>query len=213
MSNVKNRITMTVVCLLALVALLLGLFISQRWHLTTSLDKSQLQGTFLDKPRKVSAFALTGIDNVAFNNTSLNGHWTMMFFGFTNCASICPTTMAELGKMYRILEKKGAKNMPLVVMVSVDPERDSLSKLNHYVKAFDSHFYAARGDERSITAMTKEMGIAYTKIMPETVEDSQNYDIEHTGTIMLFNPKGELSAFFTTPHSASLLAKEYLLVS
>ena len=213
MPSVKKRIIMTVSILLAFVALVAGIYISQQFYLSKDLDKSQLHGTFLDKPRQVSAFSLMGIDKIPFNNASLKGHWTMMFFGFTNCGSICPTTMADLGKMYQILEKKGAKQMPQVVMVSVDPARDSLDKLNHYVKAFDKHFYGARGDENAIKAMTKEMGVAYTKIMPEALEDSQNYDIEHTGTVMLFNPDGELSAFFTTPHDALILAKEYLLVS
>ncbi len=213
MSNLKKRMSITAVFFIALVALLSGMLISQRVHLTKGLAKSQLHGTFLDKPRKVASFALMGIDNAPFNNASLKGHWTMLFFGFTNCGSICPTTMAELAKMYRILEKKGTKKLPQVVMISVDPERDSLKKLNQYVKAFDPHFYGARGDETLIAAMTKEMGVAYIKIMPEAIEDAQNYDIEHTGTVMLFNPQGELSAFFTMPHDASSLAKEYLLVS
>jgi protein SCO1/2 len=156
---------------------------------------------------------LTGIDNAPFTNASMKGHWTMVFFGFTNCGSICPTTMAELGKMYHLLEKKSAKNLPQVVMISVDPERDNLDKLSHYVKAFDPHFYGARGDESAVNAMTKEMGVAYAKIATPTDANPQNYDIEHTGTVMLFNPNGELSAFFTMPHYASSLAKDYLMLA
>lgn len=214
MVNKKNRILINVVALLGLVALLSGIFISQQVQFKKHIDKSSLHGTFLDKSRNVSAFSLTGIDGAVFNNASLKGHWTMMFFGFTNCGSICPTTMAELAKMYRLLETKGAKHMPQVVMVSVDPARDSLKKLNHYVKAFDAHFYAARGNEPTIQAMTKEFGIAYAKIIPEgSISNAEHYDIEHTGTVMLFNPSGELSAFLTTPHDASILANEYLLVS
>ena len=127
---------MTVAGLLALVALVLGVFISQFVHMNKGIDVRQFNGTLLDKPREVRPFALTGIDNVSFNNASLQGHWTMMFFGFTSCSSICPTTMAELGKMYRLLEEKGVKTLPRVVMVSVDPERDSLDKLNHYELSF-----------------------------------------------------------------------------
>ena len=203
---------MTVAGLLALVALVLGVFISQFVHMNKGIDVRQFNGTLLDKPREVRPFALTGIDNVSFNNASLQGHWTMMFFGFTSCSSICPTTMAELGKMYRLLEEKGVKALPSVVMVSVDPGRDSLDKLDHYVKAFNPHFYGARGDEKSINKITQEMGIAYAKIALQGSVDAQNYDIEHTGTVILFNPQGELSAFFTVPHKAPLLAKDYLLL-
>lgn len=212
MSNQKNHIMITVACLLGIAALVLGLFVAQHINLNRSRELSEFHGTILDTPRAVNAFKLMGIDNVPFNNASLQGHWTIVFFGFTNCGSICPTTMAELGKMYRLLEEKGEKKLPQVVMVSVDPSRDNLKKLEHYVKAFDPHFYGARGDEDSVEEMSNEIGIAYTKIVRQGNEDSSNYDIEHTGTIILFNPKGELSAFFTMPHQAPLLAKDYLLL-
>ena len=208
MPNKKNRITITVASLLAFIALVLGAYISYEVHSTKHINASEFNGTLLDKPREVNSFLLMGTDNVSFNNASLQGHWTMVFFGFTNCGTICPTTMANLAKMYHLLEDKGVKKLPQVVMVTVDPERDSLEKLARYVNSFDPHFYGARGDEASIKVMTRELGIAYAKI----VQNSQNYNIEHTGTVILFNPEGKLSAFFTTPHEVSLLVKDYLLL-
>ena len=136
----------------------------------------------------------------------------MVFFGFTHCGYMCPTTMAELGKTYRLLAEKGVSPLPQVVMISVDPDRDSLVKLGHYVKAFDPHFYGARGSEASIKSMSSEMGIAYLKVADKDAKNTNNYDIEHTGSVMLFNPKGELAAFFTSPHQADLLAKDYTLL-
>lgn len=212
MPDKTKRLTLTVAFLLAIVALSMGLFVSQHMNTKKVVDASQLSGTLLEEPRAVNAFALTGIDHKPFDNASLQGSWTMMFFGFTHCGSMCPTTMAELGKMYRLLEEKGVKKLPKVVMISVDPKRDNLDKLGHYVKAFDRHFYGAIGHEDAIKDLTQEMGIAYLKVAPNGVDDSENYDIEHTGTIMLFNPKGQLVAFFTTPHHAEMLAKDYMLL-
>lgn len=212
MFNKNKRIKITVTSLMALIALILGLFVSQHIYLNKTVNMSQFNGTLLDKPREVSAFALTGIDKSPFNNASLQGRWTFVFFGFTSCGTVCPTTMAELAKMYRLLEEKGTKILPQVVMVSVDPARDSLATLGHYVKAFHPNFYGVRGDEASINLMTKEMGIAYMKVALPGSNDLQHYDIEHTGTVMLFNPQGKLSGFFTTPHQASLLAQDYLLL-
>lgn len=208
----NNRIVISLIGLLAFMALIAGLYTAQSVQNGIG-DMRKFQGTFLDKPRTVKPFKLTGIDGIPFSNASLEGQWTMVFFGFTSCGSICPTTMAELGKMYRLLQKKGTKKLPQVVMISVDPERDSLDKLTQYVKAFDSHFYGASGNEHLINAMTKEMGIAYSKVAPKADEDPQSYEIEHTGTIILFNPQGQLSAFFTMPHYASSLAKDYLLLA
>ncbi|WP_133128909.1 SCO family protein [Legionella nagasakiensis] len=212
MANKKNGVTLTVVVLVAFVALISGVFFSQYIHKTKKIDESKFHGTLLNEPREVNSFALTGTDQQPFNNASLQGQWTMMFFGFTNCGYLCPTTMAELGKMYRLLEEKRVKTLPKVVMVSIDPKRDNLEKLEHYVHAFNPNFYGARGDKRTIRAMTRELGIAYAKIALKNNEDPQNYDIEHTGTVLLFNPKGQLSAFFTVPHQADNLADDYLLL-
>jgi protein SCO1/2 len=214
MSTQKNRVTSTVIVLLVFMALIAGLFVSQHLHSKKKVDLSEFNGTLLQKPRGVNQFALTGIDNQPFTNESLKGQWTMVFFGFTNCGFVCPTTMAELAKMYRILEEMKVKPLPKVVMISIDPERDNPEKLNSYVKAFHSHFYGARGGEDVVRGMTKEMGIAYTKIALSASADKESYDMQHSGAVILFNPKGELSAFFTTPHQAGLLAKDYsLLVS
>lgn len=205
-------VTLTVTILLALASLFTGIFVSQHLHFKKKIDTAQFHGTYLENPRTVNQFHLTGIDQKPFENDSLQGQWTLVFFGFTNCGYLCPTTMAELGKMYRILEDKGIKNLPRVVMISIDPDRDSLDKLGGYVKSFHGTFYGARGEEDSIKLMTREMGIAYAKVINKESENPENYDVQHSGAVMLFNPQGELNAFFTTPHHADLLAKDYMLL-
>lgn len=210
----KNSIMKTVLVSLGIIGLSLGLFVSQYFHRTSTIDMSQFHGTWLDKPREVKAFELMGTDNEVFNNAKLEHQWTMMFFGFTSCSSICPTTMAELGKMIQLLEARGVKLLPQVVLVSLDPERDSLETLKQYVTAFNPNFYGARGEsEDSVKAMAEEMGVAYMKVAPVNSVDEKNYNIEHTGTVMLFNPQGKLSAFFTMPHKAQSLADDYQLAA
>ncbi|CEK11438.1 SCO family protein [Legionella hackeliae] len=214
MSANINPKTLIGVIALALVAILGGVLVAQHVNAGKKIDPEQFNGTFLETPREINQFALTGIDNQPFNNQSLKGQWTMVFFGFTNCGYLCPTTMSELAKMYRTLEEEGIQPLPRVVMISIDPERDNLEKLDHYVKAFNPHFYGARGTDEIVKQMTHEMGVAYAKIAIPNSNDPNNYDVQHSGAVMLFNPQGELNAFFTTPHQANLLAKDYqLLVS
>lgn len=214
MSNLKNRINFTVLALFAFAALMAGLFTAQYFPLKKTLDRQQFHGTLLSKPREISAFSFTGIDNEDFTNASLRGQWTMVFFGFTNCGYMCPTTMAQLGKMYRQLTEKKINPLPNVVLITLDPERDNLETLSHYVKAFDPHFYAARGSEEEVKLMAEEIGVAYAKVSLPRTAASQGYDIQHSGAILLFNPQGELIAFFTNPHEALLLAQDYqMLVS
>ncbi|MGQ3888089.1 SCO family protein [Legionella sp. CNM-1927-20] len=198
----------------AFIALTMGITLSNSLYKEKKIDPEQFHGTLLQKPREIQQFSLTGVDNQSFNNKSLHGKWTMVFFGFTSCGYLCPTTMSELAKMYRILEQEHIKPLPQVVMISIDPNRDTLDKLRSYVTSFDSHFYGARGEESIVKRMTHEMGVAYSKVSLPNAKEPENYDMQHSGAVMLFNPKGELSAFFTTPHQAALLAKDYqLLVS
>ncbi len=211
--NLKAKgVTFTVVILLALAGLFSGIFVGQHMHFKKKIDVANFHGTYLENPRTINQFSLTGTDQKTFDNASLQNQWTLVFFGFTNCGYLCPTTMAELGKMYRILESKGVKDLPHVVMISIDPDRDDQEKLGKYVTSFHPDFYGARGDDISIKAMTREMGIAYAKIMDKDSNDPKNYDVQHSGAVMLFNPQGELNAFFTTPHRADLLAKDYMLL-
>lgn len=207
-----NGVNVTVVIMLAIAGLFTGLFVYQHVSFNKKIDPDQFHGTYLNNPRTVNAFSLMGTDEKTFDNSSLKDQWTMVFFGFTNCGYLCPTTMAELGKMYRILENQGVKKLPRIVMISIDPERDSLDKLGNYVTSFHKSFYGAKGDELSIKSMTREMGIAYSKIINKDSKDPQDYDMQHSGAVMLFNPKGELNAFFTTPHNAEFLAKDYILL-
>lgn len=210
----KKSIALTVIILLTLIALCAGSFIMQHLRQQSRNDLGKFHGTFLLKPREINQFSLLGIDNQPFDNSSLKGQWTMIFFGFTNCGHLCPTTMVELAKVYRQLEQDGIKELPKIVMITIDPERDDLEKLAKYVKAFNPHFYGARGSDEVIKQMTREMGVAYSKIeLPHTGEENY-YDVHHSGAVMLFNPKGELSAFFTTPHQARMIVQDYkLLVS
>lgn len=208
----KNGIRYTVALLLCLGGLFAGIFVYQHLHMQKKVDVSQFHGTYLEHPRTVNQFNLVDTQQKPFNNSSLQGQWTLVFFGFTNCGYLCPTTMAELAKTYRLLEEKKVKNLPHVMMISIDPERDSSERLAHYVTSFHPSFSGARGDETMVKSMTREMGIAYAKVINKESDDPKNYDVQHSGAVMLFNPQGELNAFFTTPHHADSLAKDYMLL-
>lgn len=210
--KLKKNTSLQLALFTAILALVVGLGFSYFWNTHNSLKASALHGTYLENPRTINEFSLKGTDNKPFDNASLQGQWTMVFFGFTSCGYLCPTTMAELGKMYRILEKKGVQPLPRVIMVTLDPKRDDINKLGDYVRTFDPHFVGAKGNEEVVARMTREMGVVYEKVSVPNSRNANNYDIQHTGTVMLFNPQGKLNAFFTTPHKAELLAQDYALL-
>ncbi|MDX2346345.1 MAG: SCO family protein [Legionella sp.] len=174
--------------------------------------RDAFHGTLLNAPRPMQDFSLMSTNGTPFSQNNLKNHWTMMFFGFTRCGFVCPTTMAELGKMYRLLENQHVSPLPQVLMVSIDPARDDITQLKRYVTAFHPKFQGAKGSEEMTRAMTHALGVAYAKIATNPNAPATEDDIEHTGAVMLFNPDGHLAAFFTTPHQAKYLADDYELL-
>lgn len=211
MLNTKKRISLTIGALACFAALVLGIFVAQHAPDEQKKLREQFQGTLLDQPRDMHRFNLIGIDEKKFTRKSLKNHWTLVFFGFTNCESICPLTMAELGKMYRLLKKQHVSEAPRVVMISIDPARDTVAALSHYVKSFNPHFYGAVGSDKAVRDLTRELGVVYMRQEAQQGRAVENYNIQHSGTIMLFNPHGQLMAFFTPPHAAAALAADYEL--
>lgn len=197
------------IILIIFLGTLTGLYFSK----PKTIDLSKFNGTFLQTPRDLKPFTLIGTNNQPFTNTNLKNKWTMIFFGFTRCGYVCPTTMAELANMYQSLKEKNNKLIPNVVMISIDPERDSIQKLDYYVKAFNPNFFGATGASRLIQEITQEMGIAYAKIDLPDANHTQQYDIQHSGAVMLVNPEGKLQAFFTPPIKASALVDDLSLLS
>jgi protein SCO1/2 len=86
-------------------------------------------------------------------------------------------------------------------MISVDPSRDNPTRLKHFVTAFHPHFYAATGSPQQIQALSQPLGIAYSA--------NTKTGIEHSGSIIVLNPEGQVTAYLTPPHQAKLLAEDY----
>ena len=163
-SNLKLILTlMTVIT----VVVVIGLFFNiHKAHQTEQLaHQIKIDGTILSKSRRIHPFQLTDETGKSFSNTNLKGHWTLMFFGFTNCGYVCPTTLSALGKMYTNLSAHlPPALLPQVVMVSVDPERDSVQRLKAYVKTFNPAFVGVRGSIEQTKTLANQMSVVFMKI-------------------------------------------------
>ena len=168
----------------------------------------KIDGLYLTTPKEMINFELTDNQGKTFTKANLNGHWTMMFFGFTNCGMVCPVTMAELNGMYKILQQKLPDNqLPEVVMVSVDPERDTVERMDEFVNAFNPHFIGARAEMPQIATLETALHLAAVKM--QVGEKKEQYTINHSAEIMVFNPQGQLQAFLSYPHKAQRMAEDY----
>lgn len=160
-------------------------------------------GTLLQPPRALPAFALTDADGKPFTNASLQDHWTVIFVGFTTCPDICPATlttmksvMADLGPLAERVQ---------MMLLSVDPERDTPERLKSYVQYFDPRFTAATGPNPELDKLARAMSFVYTKVPGATPE---TYTMDHSAALMLINPEGQLAGFFTAPHRRAALAAD-----
>lgn len=154
------------------------------------------------------------VTTAQFTNENLKGHWTLLFFGFTNCPALCPTTMAELSKAYKTLTEDKYSPMPQVVFVSVDPERDTLDKVTQFAHAFNPDFIGARtSDEKMLTQMTHETDTMFEKIKGKDKDKKGHYTITHSGDVIVINPKGEFVGLLRMPHTDKDIVADYKAIS
>jgi len=208
MSN--KKLIFTIVAIIAVVATIEIYFgFLQKNEVANNV---KVNGVFLAETKKINDFHLTDFNGKAFTSENLKGHWTMMFFGFTNCAMVCPTTMSALSGMYKELQKElPANQLPQVVMVSVDPDRDTQDRMKDYVTSFNSAFKGVRAEITETVALEKQLHIVAAKIEVDG-QGTNQYTINHSAEILLFNPKGEVQAYLSYPHQAEQMAKDYRLI-
>ncbi len=173
---------------------------------------SDTMATVLKEPLKVPAFTLTDQHGGTFTTDSLRGHWTFLFFGYTYCPDVCPTTLGALAHVTRLLEKEKIFPPPKTVFVSVDPERDDkLEHLARYTSYFHPDFLGVTGSEQEILALAKPLGIYYRK--DSTKSTAADYLIDHSAAILLIDPDGRLRALTSPPHIADSIAIDFVKIS
>jgi len=175
-------------------------------------DLENLNATVFRVPRDISQFELTDHTNKTFNQDSLKGNWSFIFFGFTNCPDVCPNTLSVMNVMANTLEKNQPdKVIPRFMMVSVDPKRDTVEVLSKYIPYFNNSFIGLTGkSSEQIDAITKQFSIPYF-IKKKSPTDTE-YEVQHSGAILLVNPQGKLHALFSAPHTPEKLINEFTLI-
>src|SRR5262245_30216437 len=140
------------IAVLLAVAVGAGYALYQRSHRPVALQA----GTALPQPRSIPDFALTDQRGRPFSRSSLEGHWTLLFTGFTNCPDVCPTTLALMTQLRRDV----ARDDLAFLFVSVDPERDTPDVVGRYLAHFDPAFIGATGSRDAIERFTAGLGLA-----------------------------------------------------
>jgi protein SCO1/2 len=163
-------------------------------------------GTLIAPSRALADFSLIDNQGRSFGPANLRGHWSLMFFGNTNCPDFCPTTLTTLAALEKRLGAAKAVAPPQVIFVSVDAKRDTPAQLAKYVPYFDPEFIGlTAADQPAIEALAKKWGVA-VMIQPST---GDNYTVDHSGAIFVINPAGNLAAILTGPFTVDALQSDF----
>jgi protein SCO1/2 len=136
------------------------------------------------------------------------GKVVVVFFGYTHCPDVCPTTLADLRVAKEQLGPDGGRLQ--VVFVTVDPERDTRELLANYVPAFDPSFLGLYGDVAGTARVAKEFKVFYQKVPGKT---PGNYTVDHTAGSYVFDPQGRLRLFARQGNVPNLVADLRTLLS
>lgn len=155
-------------------------------------------GTVLEPPTQIADFTMPSSRGAPLGLAELKGKPTLIFFGFTNCPDVCPTTMAEFKRAKAELGADGEQVN--FVLISVDAERDTPEALATYVQAFDPAFIGLQGEEATLRAIGRDFGLYWQKQPPEP---DGSYNVDHSSAAYLLDAQGRLSIVYSygTPYT------------
>jgi protein SCO1/2 len=192
----SRGIRKTVIFVLLFIAFVVAAFVYRvQQPRLMSVEEMKINGAYmLDTPRNIGDIQLIDQNGDAFTKARLEGVWTLVFFGFTHCPDVCPTTMAFLNEFVQALEGTEAEDTR-VVMVSVDPARDTVEVLSEYVPYFNPDFTGVTGEFLDVHRFATALNTPFRK-SPGQGED---YQVDHSANVVLINPRGDYHGFFRSP--------------
>ncbi len=173
-------------------------------------DQPEIAGFVYPEPKAISPFRLLEHDGSPFDLEALEGKWSFVYFGYTYCPDVCPTTLAELSRAQKLLEEAGLDAGNQYFFVSVDAQRDTPPRLAQYVAFFNRKFVGATGTDEALTKFTQQAGVLYS--FPQG-RKGKSYAVDHSSTVALFDPDARLHAVFTSPHKAEEIVAGFRKIS
>lgn len=186
------------VLVLGLIGLaLLGVFAFRQ------LRPPMFHGQIMQTGDPVADFTLTAHTGERVRLSDWRGRWVALYFGYTFCPDVCPTTLAQLAQARRQLGADAEKVQ--VIMVTVDPERDTPERLAAYVRAFDPTFVGLTGTPTEIAAVASPLGVYFAR---QEVGGASGYLVDHTASVLLLDPQGRLRLIWPPNTAPDFMAED-----
>jgi protein SCO1 len=193
----SNRYWISVVAV-ALAAAVAGVYVAR--VVSQPAVASLESGTLLPRPKVLADFDLVDTQGAAASTASLRTHPTLVFFGFTHCPDVCPTTLAMLASVQKQVAMPNLK----VALISVDPERDTPQQLGKYISSFGGDLIGLTGAPPEIVKARESFGVAAARVdLP-----GGDYTMDHSATIFALDSEAQIVAVFTPPFDAGALTRD-----
>ncbi len=169
-----------------------------------SSSLAQVQGVRLDEPVPIPEFELSDQLDVKFSKENILGNWTIIMFGFNSCPDVCPFTLGNLeDAVAETSMRVRPDNVPKVVFVSVDPERDR-EYVTDYATFFHPEFRGVTGERAQIDKLIEATDSFYRLLKPDS---TGYYEVQHSSAVSVIDPEGMLRAKLQPPFNAGLTAE------
>jgi protein SCO1/2 len=162
-----------------------------------------LEGMVIDPPKAMPTFTFTRVDGSSFSTAPTAGQYTVLFFGYTNCPDVCPTTMADFTRVKSTLGE--AASRVRFVFISVDPDRDTPQVAADYARKFDPAFIGVSADPLTTVSILQAYGIAAT---PDVSSDHAAHLVSHSSQVHLLDDQGRLIALYPYGSPWKMLAHD-----
>ena len=193
------------IAILAIVAFAGGLLIARAVFPPRPAVPPTERATVLSESKPLPALDLVDQDGRPLGADFFKGHWTIVFFGYTSCPDVCPTTLATLAQVTKGLASTPLAERPRVLLITVDPERDDPARLAAYVRFYDPSFLGATGTPATVAAAAAAFGVPFAKVtLPEG-----GYTMDHGSGLAIVGPSGAVVAYSSAPHEAQTIVRDY----
>jgi protein SCO1/2 len=205
MLNRSKWLPTVLLCLIGAVGFGAALLWHHQWRPLPPLAS----GDFITPRRELPDFNLIDHHGRPFTRADLHGHWSMLYFGYTNCPDLCPATLSALAAMDKRLRLAAAASRPQVIFVSADVARDTPAQLAAYVPYFDPSFLGVTARRQAdVEKFAAALGIA----VAINHQPDGTYTVDHSAAIVVVDPQGRMAAILGGPFTAAALATDYLAI-
>lgn len=204
-NSTRNRLVLGAVFVLALAGVV-GVFMWQNREPAPLKVPAEMEGIIIQSPANdLPEFHLLDQDGNPITRQNFVGKWSLLFFGYTHCPDVCPTTMGVLNRLSQQADLPATQ----FVFATVDPRRDTPEVMKEFVHYFNKNFIGMTGDTAEINKFQEPLGVIYDY---EGDTSSNDYIVNHVAALFIIDPRARLRAYILPPHDTKRIGDAYRLI-